>query len=182
MSEKRTVVLTSSISAFCCRNGRAIFCYNVRMKRDKSKLLSSEIEFSVDFNDCDPMKIVWHGNYINYFERARCALLSKIGYDYLEMEKSGYLFPVAQVRAKYVRSLRFGDVCRARAILTEWENMLEMEFELYNAKTGELTTKGTVSQICVDAKTGETQIVCPACFTDKVQKLLEEKSKDSQVL
>ena len=48
--------------------------------------LSTEIEFKVDFNDCDPMRIVWHGNYINYFERARCALLDKIGYNYIDME------------------------------------------------------------------------------------------------
>lgn len=136
--------------------------------------LSAETEFKVDFNDCDPMGIVWHGNYINYFERARCALLEKIGYNYIEMEKSGYLFPVTEVRSKYVRSLRFGDICRAKAILVEYENMIKIDFELYNAKTGELTTKGKVSQMCVDAKTGESQFVCPKCFTDKVEKFLAQ--------
>ena len=134
--------------------------------------LSCEITFKVDFNDCDPMKIVWHGNYINYFERARCALLDKIGYNYIAMEESGYLFPVTEVRVKYVRSLRFGDNCRAKATLIEYENMIKIEFELYNAETGELTTKGTVSQMCVDGKTGETQFVCPKVWTEKVEKCL----------
>lgn len=133
-----------------------------------SDVLSAEIEFGVDFNDCDPMKVVWHGNYLNYFERARCALLDKIGYGYLEMEKSGYLFPVTEVKCKYMRSLRFGDVCRARATLIEWENMVQMKFELFNAKTGELSAKGTVSQMCVRASDGESLFVCPAVFTDKV--------------
>ncbi len=139
------------------------------------KNLEAEIEFKIDFNDCDPMKIVWHGNYINYFERARCALLDKIGYNYIDMEESGYLFPVTEVRAKYMKSLRFGDFCRAKAILIEYENMIKMNFELYNAKTGELTTKGTVSQMCVKADSGETQFVCPKCFTEKVEKLLKEE-------
>lgn len=135
--------------------------------------LEAEIEFKIDFNDCDPMGIVWHGNYINYFERARCALLDKIGYNYIAMEESGYLFPVAEVRAKYLKSLRFGDLCRAKAILVEYENMIKMNFELYNAKTGELTTKGMVSQMCVKASNGETQFFCPKIFTEKVEKLLE---------
>ncbi|MBR0031406.1 MAG: acyl-CoA thioesterase [Treponema sp.] len=134
--------------------------------------LTEEIEFKVDFNDCDPMNVVWHGNYINYFERARCALLDKIGYNYLDMEDSGYIFPVTDVRCKYIKSLRFGDVCRARATLIEWENMIKMNFELYNSKTGELTTKGSVSQMCVRISDGETMFECPDIFTDKVRKML----------
>lgn len=136
--------------------------------------LSTEIEFDVDFFEVDSMKIVWHGNYINYFERARCALLGKIGYDYLEMEKSGYLYPVTEVKCKYIHSLRFGDRCRAKAILVEWENMIKINFELYNARTGELTTKGSVSQMCIDGRTGKTQFVCPDCWTSKVEKLLAQ--------
>ncbi len=140
----------------------------------ESKMLTTEIEFKVDFFEVDSMRIVWHGNYVNYFERARCALLDKIGYNYLDMEKSGYLFPVTEVKVKYIHSLRFGDTCRAKAILAEYENMIKINFELYNAQTGELTTKGSVSQMCIKASTGETQFVCPKCFTDKVEKLLEE--------
>ncbi|WP_296321506.1 thioesterase family protein [Treponema sp. UBA3813] len=140
----------------------------------KPECLSAEIEFKVDFNDCDPMRIVWHGNYINYFERARCALLDKIGYNYIAMEESGYLFPVTEVKCKYMRSLRFGDFCRAKAILVEYENMIKIDFELYNAKNGELTTRGSVSQMCVNAVTGETQFVCPKIWTEKVEKFLAQ--------
>lgn len=139
------------------------------------KYLSEEIEFPVDFFEVDSMKIVWHGNYVNYFERARCALLNKIGYNYIEMEKSGFLFPVTEVKCKYLKSLKFGEICRAKATLVEWENMIKINFELYNKQTGEMTTKGYVSQLCIDAKTGETQFNCPKVFTDKVEKLLAEK-------
>lgn len=140
----------------------------------EEKFLTAETLFKVDFFEVDSMRIVWHGNYVNYFERARCALLDKIGYNYLAMEESGYLFPVAEVKVKYIRSLRFGDTCRAKAILVEYENMIKMNFELYNAETGELTTKGSVSQMCIDAKTNETMFECPKVFTEKVEKLLKE--------
>lgn len=134
--------------------------------------LSAEVEFKVDFFEVDSMKIVWHGNYINYFERARCALLDKIGYNYIAMEDSGYSYPVVDVRIKYVRSLHFGDTCRAKATLAEYENMIKIQFELYNAKTGKLTTKGSVTQMCIDTRTGETQFVLPKVWTEKVEKLL----------
>jgi acyl-CoA thioester hydrolase len=134
--------------------------------------LSTEVEFKVDFFEVDSMKIVWHANYINYFERARCALLDKIGYNYIAMEDSGYSYPVVDVRIKYVRSLHFGDTCRAKATLAEYENMIKIQFELYNAKTGKLTTKGSVTQMCIDTRTGETQFVLPKVWTEKVEKLL----------
>lgn len=134
--------------------------------------LSTEVEFKVDFFEVDSMKIVWHGNYINYFERARCALLDKIGYNYIAMEDSGYSYPVVDVRIKYIRSLHFGDTCRAKATLAEYENMIKIQFELYNAKTGKLTTKGSVTQMCIDTRTGETQFVLPKVWTEKVEKLL----------
>lgn len=138
------------------------------------KVLTMEIDFPVCFNDCDPMKVVWHGNYINYFEKVRSELLNKIGYGYLDMERTGYLFPVTEVKCKYISSLRFGDICHAKAILTEYENMIKMNFELYNAATGKLTTKGSVSQMCVDAATGESQFVCPKIWIDKVETLIKQ--------
>ena len=140
----------------------------------ETKFLENTVEFKIDFFEVDSMRIVWHGNYINYFERARCAFLDKIGYNYIAMEESGYIFPVTEVKCKYVKSLHFGDMCRARAILVEYENMIKFNFELYNAKTGELTTKGSVSQMCIDAKTGETQFVCPQIWRNKVEKCIKE--------
>ena len=134
--------------------------------------LTAEVVFKIEFYEVDSMRIAWHGNYINYFEKARCALLDKIGYNYLAMEESGYIFPVTEVKVKYIKSLRFGDTCRAKAILDEYENMLRIQFELYNDKTGELTTKGSVSQMCVSMASGESQFVCPKVFTEKVEALL----------
>ena len=135
-------------------------------------VLTAECEFTIEFFEVDSMRIAWHGNYINYFEKARRILLDKIGYTYLDMEKDGYAFPVTEVKVKYMKSLRFDDTCRARAILDEYENMLKVNFELYNAKTGELTTKGSVSQMCISLATGESLFVCPKKLTDRVETLI----------
>ena len=134
----------------------------------------AEEEITVEFFALDPLRVVWHGNYINYFEVGRRALLEKIGYCYDEMEKSGFAFPVIEVSAKYVGSLRFKDKARIRAILVEYENRLKIKYEIRNARTGVLTTKGVSTQMAIDLKTNESCFVCPHVLTDKVEALIKK--------
>ena len=49
----------------------------------------AEVVLTVSFHDCDPMGVVWHGNYFRFFEVAREALLRSINYSYGEMAASG---------------------------------------------------------------------------------------------
>jgi acyl-CoA thioester hydrolase len=140
----------------------------------KYPVLSAEVEFNVEFYDVDPMQVVWHGNYIKYFEKARCALLNKIGYGYREMKDSGYAFPVTGISAKYITPLYFGNRVRAGAILDEYENCLKIKYELFNAETGVLSTRGTSTQMAYDIAAGESCFTCPRIFIDRVETLLRQ--------
>jgi acyl-CoA thioester hydrolase len=133
----------------------------------------AEEEISIEFHDLDPMKVVWHGNYINYFEAGRRALLDKIGYDYYEMEESGYAFPVIEVSAKYLGSLRFKDRAVVKAVLVEYENRLKIKYEIRNAKTGLVTTRGVSTQMALNMRTNESCFVCPQFLTDRVEAILK---------
>jgi len=135
--------------------------------------VKEEIVFPVEFYDVDSMKVVWHGNYVKYMEKGRCALLDKIGFGYLEMEKEGVAFPVVDVKLKYKKSLRFGDKVRVVSSLTEYENCIKIAYEIYNAQTGELCTKGESTQMAVEISSMETKFVCPKVFVDKVEALLK---------
>jgi acyl-CoA thioester hydrolase len=129
----------------------------------------AETEFTVEFYDLDPLRVVWHGNYIKYFEAGRRALLEKIGYSYEEMEKTEFAFPVIEVSAKYVSSLRYREKARIKAILMEYENRLLIRYEIRNAQTDVLTTKGFTTQMAFDIKNNESCFVCPAVLTEKVE-------------
>jgi acyl-CoA thioester hydrolase len=139
-----------------------------------SRGLSAETEFTVEFYDLDPMQVVWHGNYIKYFEKARCALLDKIGYGYQEMKDSGYAFPVTGISVKYITPLFFRNRVRARAVLEEYENCLKIKYELVNVKTGLICTKGASTQMAWDIAAGESCFVCPRIFIDRVEALLRQ--------
>jgi len=131
--------------------------------------IHAEAEITVEFFDLDPLGIVWHGNYVNYFEVGRRALLEKIGYSYNEMHESGYSFPVIEVSAKYLNSLRLNERALIKAILMEYENRLLIRYEIRNAQTGVLTTKGSSTQMAFDMRTRESCFVCPPILIEKVE-------------
>jgi acyl-CoA thioester hydrolase len=138
----------------------------------------AETDIKIEFFDLDPMQVVWHGNYLKFFEVGRCVLLEKIGYNYSEMEKSGFAFPVIEISAKYVGPLRFRDKARIKAVLVEYENCLRVKYEIRNVQTGLLTTKGVTTQMALNMSTNESCIVCPDIFIKKVEALLNIERKE----
>lgn len=130
--------------------------------------LFHEIEVKPAFFDLDPMAVVWHGNYVKYFEYARSALLQKFNYDYEQMRESGYLWPVVDMRIKYMRPATLHQPLKVRAEITEYESRLRVEFLIRNAATGEKLTKGYTIQVAVDAQTLELQYVCPKILWERL--------------
>jgi acyl-CoA thioester hydrolase len=139
----------------------------------------AETDVCVEFFQLDPMRIVWHGNYFNFFESGRRALLEKIEFGYDAMEKSGFAFPVVDARAKYINPLRFRDMSRIKAILIEYENCLRIKYEIRDIKTGVLATKGVTTQMAVNVMANESSLVCPRILIESVEALIK-KMRDEQ--
>ncbi|MGV3622667.1 MAG: acyl-CoA thioesterase [Archangium sp.] len=118
-----------------------------------------EMEMTVPFFDCDPMQVVWHGHYLKYFEICRQVMLDKLGYGYFAMRESGYLWPVVDVRLKYVRPAVLQQKLTVRAEIVEYENRLKVEYVI--TSNGEKLTRGYTVQVAVNAKTNELEYVTP---------------------
>jgi acyl-CoA thioester hydrolase len=131
--------------------------------------LSAEVEIEVPFFDVDAMHVAWHGNYVKYFEVARCAMLRKIDYDYPQMEASGFHFPVVEIYLRYVKPARFGQMVLARAEVLEYENRLKIGYQITDRASGERLTKGWSVQVAIDAKTRELLFVSPTILLDKMR-------------
>jgi len=136
-----------------------------------------ETEITIEFFHCDPVNVVWHGNYLNFFETARRLLLDKIGYNYYEMKKSGYAFPVVNAAVKYIGFLQHNDKAIVKAVLEEYENSLKIKFEIRNAKTGQITTRGVTSHMAYNFETSESCFVCPKILIDKVEAIIKENNQ-----
>ncbi len=132
---------------------------------------SVEIELSPAFHDLDPMVVVWHGHYLKYLELARCALLQSFDYDYPQMRESGYLWPIVDLRSKYLRPARYGQRLRVRAELVEWDLRMRIDYLIRDAESGEKITRAHTIQVAVDAATGEMCYATPEAFRRRVQGL-----------
>lgn len=130
--------------------------------------LVGEITLAPAFHDCDPMNVVWHGNYFKYLELARCALLQRYDYDYPQMLAGGHLWPVVDARIKYIRPLRFQQVLRVCARIVEWEHRLKIQYEILDAGTGKVLTRAHTIQVAVDATTQEMLYQCPPVLWERL--------------
>jgi len=124
-------------------------------------MFTTQIRIQVQFYDTDSMQIVWHGNYAKYFERARCALLDKIGYNYLDMAQDGLAMPIVDMRTKYIKPARFNQWLNVDATLIEYENRLKIDYLITDVETGEVLTKSTTIQLTIKADTGELLFFSP---------------------
>ncbi len=64
----------------------------------------------VRYCETDQMGVVWHGNYIAYFEAARTGLLHAMGHSYRAMEESGVMMPVVEVGVTYLQPAYYDDL------------------------------------------------------------------------
>ncbi len=126
----------------------------------KNWVVDAGVEVEVEFPDLDPMAITWHGHYMRYFESARVALMRKIGYDYPDMQASGYTWPIIEAKLRYVRASRYAQRLRVAAGIEEWECALRIGYLITDAETGVRITTGYTIQCAVNGD-GEMQLETP---------------------
>lgn len=129
---------------------------------------SADVVMEVPFHDVDMMEVAWHGHYAKYFEIARCVLLDKIDYNYLQMKASGYAWPVIELHVRYAQPTRFGDQIRVQARIAEYENRLKILYSIVDEQTGRRLTKGHTHQVAVEMTSGEMCFVSPPVLFEKL--------------
>jgi len=131
-------------------------------------MIKHAIELQVPFHDVDMMEVVWHGHYVKYFEIARCALLDKIAYNYVEMRDSGYAFPIIDLSIRYVKPAIFGQTITVHAEIVEWENRLKINYLITDKLTGARLTKGYSIQVAIDSQTKAMCFESPRVLLEKL--------------
>ena len=72
-------------------------------------------EYRVPYADTDQMGVVYYGNYLALFERARNELMRAYGYTYKECEAAGFMLPVVHAEADYKAPARYDDLLEIAA-------------------------------------------------------------------
>lgn len=128
---------------------------------------SVTIEYTTSFHDTDAMGVVWHGNYLKFFEKAREALFQKFNYGYQEMIDSGYLWPIVDTRIKYISPTIAEQTLKIVATLVEYEHRIKINYLILDAKTEKKMTSGYTIQVAVSALTQEMSFITPQIFLNQ---------------
>ncbi|MBT4752352.1 MAG: acyl-CoA thioesterase [Candidatus Marinimicrobia bacterium] len=131
-------------------------------------MVSAEVIIIIPFHDVDVTRVVWHGHYVKYMEIARCTLLDKINYNYIQMERSGYSWPVIDLRIRYARPLYFQQKIRVKVRLSEWENRLKIKYLFEDFDTGQRLTRAYSVQVAVDIVKNEMLLASPEIIYQKL--------------
>jgi len=125
-----------------------------------------EFKRRVPFHDLDPLQIVWHGNYLKYFDIARFGLFKQAGLDlYQYFLTRQLIFPVTRSSAKHIVPLRYDDEFVCRATVTEAVYKIAMSFEIRLAGNGQICTRGKSEQVAVKMPEMEMQFEVPGDVT-----------------
>lgn len=124
------------------------------------------------------MGVVYHANYLKYFELGRTEFIEEAGFSYVEMEEAGYFAPVYDVHATYKQALRYGD----NATISTWITLNDgiktvYTYEIHN-QHGVLCISGYTTHVIVKKDTFRP-VPFKRAFPDWYQKYVQLMDQQS---
>lgn len=128
---------------------------------------SAEIEIEIRFSETDAMGVVWHGNYVRFFEDGREAFGKKYGLPYLEISDKGYFIPVVKLEADYKSPAYYGNRLRisTRYVRSKAAKII-FEYTIVKCDTLETVATGRTVQVFIDKEKRELQLITPQFYRE----------------
>lgn len=137
-------------------------------------MFSTTTTIRVRYGETDQMGFLYYGNYALYYEVGRVDMIRQLGITYKELEESGIIMPVVELKSKYIRPALYDDLITVKTMLKEFptDHKISFHSELYNEKE-ELLNIGTTTLVFLDAKT-KRKIQMPEILQEKLKGFFEK--------
>ncbi len=114
--------------------------------------LTNVVKTTVRFSEVDSMQVVWHGEYVRYFEDGREAFGREYpGIGYLDFYANGYTAPIVDLQLQYVSPLTINDVAIIETrFIDNVAAKLCFEYIITRQSDGALVARGSSVQVFVD--------------------------------
>ena len=110
-------------------------------------------EYRVPYADTDQMGVVYYGNYMALFERARNELMRACGYTYKQCEAEGFMLPVVHAEADYTSPAKCGDLLEISAWVQLQKGVrIEIACEVRRKGEDAVLAKGYTRHVFVSTK------------------------------
>jgi acyl-CoA thioester hydrolase len=121
---------------------------------DRKVEISGETRLRVRYAETDKMGVVYHSNFVIWFEVGRVELLRQLGFQYSEMEqKDNCHIPVVDLRVRYKSPAQYDDEIVVRTqIKNVRSSLLHFSYEVFRESDRTLLATGETMHIIVDDK------------------------------
>jgi len=108
-----------------------------------------DVTVRVRYAETDQMGVVYHANYLVWFEVGRVELMRALGVEYKRMEiEDDCQIVVADLRCRYHHPARYDEVLRVRTRIAESKNrVIRFAYELFRDADGQLLATGETKHI-----------------------------------
>jgi acyl-CoA thioester hydrolase len=131
-----------------------------------------EAPVRVRYAETDQMGVVYHANYLVWFEVGRVELMREMGVAYRDMEKdAGALIPVVEVTARYVAPARYDDELIVRtSVVSVRGSLIRFRYKIVRSSDERLLCEGESVHIVVGRDMKKCAI--PAKYAEGLRALL----------
>jgi len=122
--------------------------------------ISGETRLRVRYAETDKMGVVYHSNFLVWFEVGRVELLRQLGFQYSEMEQQDNChIPVVDLRVRYKAPAKYDDEIVVRTVLKNVRpSLLHFSYEIFREGDRALLATGETMHIIVDDKLARTTL------------------------
>lgn len=119
-----------------------------QLYKPREAALTDRTTIRVRFSEVDSMSIVWHGEYIRYFEDGRESFGKKYGLSYMDIYHNGFLAPMVDITCQYKSPLRVDEeaIVETRYIATEAAKIV-FEYTVFRADGTTVAATGSSVQV-----------------------------------
>jgi acyl-CoA thioester hydrolase len=121
------------------------------------------------YADTDRSGVVYHANFLRFFELGRTSLMRDIGYPYKQVEDAGTVYPVVELGITYHRPLHYDSPMWIHTRPATLERVrVTFEYVITHAETAELATRGFTRHCALGPKGTPTAVdpITARCWED----------------
>lgn len=123
----------------------------------------------VRYRECDPMGVVYHTHYLDYFEASRTEGLRELGIAYKTLEDEGIRMPVIDLAVQYKRSAQYDDLLEIKTVFEGVPSTrIRIDYEVRRQGEPDLLVAGHVTLCFFDAARNR-----PVVAPDRIRRLFE---------
>lgn len=115
--------------------------------------MKSVREIEVRYAETDQMGVVYHANYLVWMEVGRINFLSDVGFNMMDFERRGYLFPVYSMDIKFLSPARYNEKIRVETEVFKNSKIKTVYKQTILNDKDEQKVSALVTIVCVDKET-----------------------------